>query len=87
MMLGAIVKREGKKVRQMSNGLHAAAGDRLIVHSAHVGEAVRYAEILEARGGDGGPPFFVRWSDTGHEGLIFPGVDAEVEHHTPGGTG
>lgn len=64
----------------MSNGLHAAAGDRLIVHSPHVGEAVREAEILEARGADGGPPFVVRWADTGHEGLIFPGPDAQVQH-------
>ncbi|MCW2770098.1 MAG: putative signal-transduction protein with domain [Aeromicrobium sp.] len=64
----------------MSNGIHAVVGDRLIVHSTHVGEAVREAEILEARGEDGGPPFVVRWSDTGHEGVIFPGPDAEVQH-------
>lgn len=64
----------------MSSGLHAAVGDRLIVHSLHVGEAVRDAEILEVRGADDGPPFLVRWSDTGHEGLVFPGPDAEVHH-------
>jgi hypothetical protein len=64
----------------MANGMHAVAGDRLVVHSTHVGEAVRDAEILSARGADGGPPFQVRWSDTGHEALIFPGSDAEVHH-------
>ncbi|MCW2790090.1 MAG: putative signal-transduction protein with domain [Aeromicrobium sp.] len=64
----------------MSNGIHAVVGDTLIVHSTHVGEAVREATILEARGEDGGPPFMVRWSDSGHEGLIFPGPDAEVQH-------
>jgi hypothetical protein len=57
----------------VTTGLQAAVGDRLIVHSVHVGEAVRDAEILEVRGADGGPPFLVRWSDTGHEGLVFPG--------------
>jgi hypothetical protein len=70
----------------MPNGLHAVVGDRLIVHSAHVGEAVRNAEIIETRGADGGPPFVVRWSDTGHEALVFPGPDAEVrssEHDGP----
>jgi hypothetical protein len=64
----------------MANGMHAVAGDKLVVHSTHVGEAVRDAEILSTRGVDGGPPFEVRWSDTGHEGLIFPGSDAEIHH-------
>lgn len=62
-------------------GLHASVGDRLIVHSRHVGEAVRDAEVLEVRGEDGGPPFLVRWSDTGHEGLVFPGPDAVIHHY------
>jgi hypothetical protein len=68
------------EVRLMSNGIHAVVGDMLIVHSTHVGEVVRHAEILEVRGADGGPPFVVRWSDTRHEGLIFPGPDAEIQH-------
>jgi hypothetical protein len=64
----------------MKNGLHAVAGDRLVVRRAHVGEPIREAEILEVRGGGGSPPFLVRWSDTGHEGLVFPGPDASVQH-------
>lgn len=64
----------------MGNGLQAVPGDRLIVHSVHVGEPVRDARILEARGAEGGPPFLVRWSDTGHEALVFPGPDARVQH-------
>jgi hypothetical protein len=36
--------------------------------------------VLEVRGSDGGPPFLVRWSDTGHEALVFPGPDAEIRH-------
>jgi hypothetical protein len=63
-----------------SPGLQARPGDRLIVHSTHVGEAVRDAEILEARGPDGTAPFLVRWSDTGQEGLVFPGPDAQIQH-------
>ncbi|WP_235529973.1 MULTISPECIES: DUF1918 domain-containing protein [unclassified Nocardioides] len=58
-------------------GMHAGAGDRLIVHSGHVGEAEREAEILEARGSEGTPPFLVRWTD-GHESLVYPGPDAQV---------
>jgi Domain of unknown function (DUF1918) len=60
--------------------MHAAKGDRLIVHSQHVDGPVRDAEILEVRGADGAPPFLVRWSDSGHESLFFPGADATVEH-------
>ena len=42
--------------------------------------AVRDAEILEVRHEDGSPPYLVRWSDNGHEALVFPGSDAFVEH-------
>ena len=60
--------------------LHAAVGDRIIVKGHRVGEPDRDAEVLEVRGANGGPPFVVRWSDDGHEGLYFPGGDAEVHH-------
>jgi hypothetical protein len=60
--------------------MQATVGDRIIVHSTHVDEAVRDGEVLEVRGPDGGPPFLVRWSDTGHEALVFPGPDAEIRH-------
>ncbi|MPV89216.1 DUF1876 domain-containing protein [Georgenia ruanii] len=38
---------------------------------------MRDGEIIEVRGGDGGPPYRVRWSD-GREGIIYPGASAEV---------
>lgn len=60
--------------------MKAAPGDRLIVESTHVGEHPRDGEILEVHGKDGGPPFLVRWSDDGHESLVFPGPDARVHH-------
>jgi hypothetical protein len=45
---------------------------------------VRDAEILEVRHPDGTPPYLVRWSDTGHEALVFPGPDATVENYEHG---
>ena len=61
--------------------MRAAAGDRIIVRSVHVGEPDRDAEVLEVRGTDGGPPYLVRWSDSGHEGLLYPGPETVVHHH------
>jgi hypothetical protein len=40
---------------------------------------VKDCEILEVRGEQGGPPYLVRWSSDGHEGLFFPGPDASIE--------
>jgi hypothetical protein len=59
--------------------VHANAGDRLIVHSAHVDEPEREGEIVEVRGDGGGPPYVVRWSGSDHETLVFPGPDATVQ--------
>jgi hypothetical protein len=63
--------------------MHASAHDRIIVLSPRLDEPNRDGEILEVRGSDGAPPYRVRWSDTGHEGLYFPGTDAVIHH--PGG--
>ncbi|MGD9793267.1 MAG: DUF1918 domain-containing protein [Acidimicrobiia bacterium] len=60
--------------------MKAAVGDRLVVKGHHVGEPDRDALVLEVHGPDGGPPYVVRWSDTGHETLFFPGSDAAVQH-------
>jgi hypothetical protein len=60
--------------------MYARKGDRLVIPSPHVDGHVRDAEILDVRKPDGSPPYHVRWSDTGHEGLFFPGPDAFVEH-------
>jgi hypothetical protein len=59
--------------------MQATVGDQIVIHSQHVDEQVRLGEIIDVRGPDGGPPFVVRWGD-GHEGLLFPGPDAEVRH-------
>jgi len=59
--------------------MHAVTGERLIIHGKQVGQAERRGEIIEVRGDDGAPPYLVRFDD-GHESLIFPGSDCEVEH-------
>jgi hypothetical protein len=60
--------------------MRAKVGDKLVIEGHHAGEHGRDAEILKVHGPDGGPPYRVRWSDTGHEGLVFPGSDARVDH-------
>lgn len=60
--------------------MFAAVGDRLVVRAGHVDGVDRDAEILEVHGADGAPPYVVRWSDSGHESLVFPGPDAYIQH-------
>lgn len=60
--------------------MHARVGDRLIIKGHTVGQPDRDAEVLEVHGPDGGAPYVVRWSDSGHETLFFPGSDAMVQH-------
>ena len=69
--------------------MRAAVGDRIIIKGHRVGEHDRDGEVLEVRGADGGPPFVVRWGDTGHETLFFPGSDAVIQHfeHASGNGG
>ncbi|WP_456789314.1 DUF1918 domain-containing protein [Cellulomonas sp. P5_C5] len=62
----------------MERIVRARAGDRLVVAGAHLGDTGRDAEVVEVRGDDDGPPFLVRWSDSGHLGLVFPGPDAVI---------
>lgn len=61
--------------------MRANAGDCIVIRGHRVGEPNRDCEVLEARGADGGPPYRVRWADTGHESLFFPGPDATVVHY------
>jgi len=60
--------------------MQARIGDRIIVRGHRVGETDRNCEVLEVRGTAGGPPYLVRWGESGHESLFFPGPDAVVEH-------
>lgn len=65
--------------------MHASVGDLIHVSGTHVSDHERDGEILEVRGKDGTPPYIVRWFDTGHEALVFPGPDASIRHEGPGG--
>jgi hypothetical protein len=60
--------------------MRASVGDRIVVVGHLVGEPDRACEVLEVRGPDGSPPYTVRWGDTGHESLFFPGSDASVKN-------
>ena len=59
--------------------MRAIVGDRPHVHGRVVGRPDQTSEIIEIRGRDGAPPYLVR-GDDGHESLVFPGLDASVEH-------
>lgn len=58
--------------------MQARIGDRIVVLGTHVDDPVRDGEILEVHGADGAPPYLVRWSDNGHESLVFPGPTARI---------
>jgi hypothetical protein len=60
--------------------VYARVGDRIVIRSNHLGGPIRDGEVIEVEHHDGRPPYKVRWSDTGHESLFFPGSDAQVEH-------
>ena len=68
--------------------MHASVGNRIVIRATHVGEPNRDGEILEVHGPDGAPPYLVRWSETGHQGLYFPDADAVIYHDEapPAGT-
>ena len=61
--------------------MKASIGDRIVVVAPQVGGAVRDCLVVELRNPDGSPPYVVRWSDSGREGLYFPGVDGHLEPH------
>ncbi len=60
--------------------MEATVGDRIVVKSRHTGEPVHTGQIVEIHGPGGTPPYMVRWDDSGHTTLFFPGSDAAVEH-------
>jgi hypothetical protein len=67
--------------------MEAKVGDHLVILGRHIHRPVREGEILEVRGTKGGPPYLVRWGDTGHESIIYPGSDAQIESATAPATG
>lgn len=63
--------------------MHATVGERILIRGMTVESTDRHGEIIEVRGSEGGPPYFVRFDD-GHEALIYPGADCVMERPTTG---
>lgn len=61
--------------------MKAKVGDRIIEEGRHVGDLRRIGVITAVRHEDGTPPYTVRWLDTEHEALVFPGSDCHIEAH------
>jgi len=59
--------------------MDAKAGDRIVIKGHRIGEPDRDCEVIEVHGPDGGPPYLVRWGNSGHDTLFFPGSDATVK--------
>ena len=56
--------------------MKASTGDRIMILRRDEQGPVRDGQIVEVPNADGSPPYYVRWSDSGHLSLIFPGPDA-----------
>jgi hypothetical protein len=65
-------------MRANEMGLHANAGDHLLIKGHRQGQPEQAGEILKVLGEEGRPPYLVRWED-GHEAEVFPGSDAYVQ--------
>jgi hypothetical protein len=61
--------------------MKASVGDRIVIKGHRIGEPDRDCVILGVRGPDGGPPYVVRWDDSGRESFFYPGSDASVVHY------
>jgi hypothetical protein len=62
--------------------MKASTGDRIVILRRDEQGAVRDGQIVEVPNADGSPPYYVRWADSGHLSLIFPGPDARVTHYS-----
>jgi hypothetical protein len=65
--------------------MQAKVGDRIVIKGHRVGEPDRDCQVIEVRGADGGSPYVVRWEDTDHDTLFFPGSDASVQPYERAG--
>jgi hypothetical protein len=63
--------------------MRARVGNQIRVRGHHEGEPDRCGEVVAVRGPGDTPPFVVRWDDSDHEMLFFPGSDAIVESFDP----
>ncbi len=59
--------------------MQAKPGDRIVIKGHHIGEPERDCLVIDVHGPDGGPPYVVRWEDSDHDTIFFPGSDAIVQ--------
>jgi Domain of unknown function (DUF1918) len=59
--------------------MHAVKGDWIVIRGKSVGVPDRHGKIMEVRGKEGGPPYYVKFDD-GHESVVYPGSDVVIEH-------
>lgn len=58
--------------------MKAKVGEWLVLKGRTNEQPDHRGMITEVHAADGSPPYLVRWLDTGHEALVFPGPDAVV---------
>jgi hypothetical protein len=76
---GLTLRGTARRRPREEDAMKAHTGDRLIMEGAHVGNPRRTGVVLEVRGDNGAPPYLVRWLDSGHETLCYPGPDAHIQ--------
>ncbi|MBV2366305.1 DUF1918 domain-containing protein [Streptomonospora nanhaiensis] len=66
--------------------MRARVGDRLVVEARRDDAHRRTGVVTEVRGGQGAPPYRVRWLDNAShtETLVYPGPDAHIEREAAG---
>jgi hypothetical protein len=62
--------------------MYAFKGDHVRVEDEH-GCGTRAAVVISGHYSDGRPPYWVRWSDTGEEDVLYPSPDAYIDHAGP----
>jgi Domain of unknown function (DUF1918) len=58
--------------------IKANVGDWLVFKGRTNEQAEQRGMITEVHGAEGSAPYMVRWLETGHEAVVFPGPDAIV---------
>ncbi len=58
--------------------MRAGVGARIVVCGHRAGWPDRECEVVQVRSASGGPPYLVRWSESGRETIPFPGPDAVI---------
>jgi hypothetical protein len=69
----------------MADRIETRVGDEVVVEAPHQGAGPRKGEILEVLVENGRERYRVRWDDTGHETLFFPGPTTSIVHMGGGG--